>query len=515
VTAWRRWLALGAYGALLVASAPPWPDDWDGIGFVESVSDFDLARFRPHPPGYPVYVAMLRVAALVTREPMRACVMVAAASGVCATSFVWAGARRFAGTRAAWAVAGLVAALPLAWRSASGVGSEAPALALAVACGWALLCVRADPNTDEGTARSKRADPNTDEGTARSKRADPNTDEGTARSKRADPNKDARPAMAALVLGLLAGLGAGVRLSWAPIYLSLLVLTPAGVRLRAWAAAAAGTLAWAVPLAIGVGPARLAGLLSTHFAGHAARWGGTVVTDPGPARLAWLARDIAVDGMGAGSDALGIAVAAAMAIAAAQGLLAWCRSRWRGWRVAAVVVLPYLAWVALGQNLRDQPRHALPLVVLLAAGLALPAARGRRAAAIVSILAILAGVRAALDAHARRTVPPAGQQLVDLVRAQPTPERLAVFGVASVRFFETTELAGEAFPAGSFGDVEVRLTRLGALPARVWVTSEIAARHDVPWPIVPVASLCRPARLDRRAPCLDVFAWKLPYLPAP
>jgi len=27
------------------------PDDWDGVGFVESVRDFDLARFRPHPPG--------------------------------------------------------------------------------------------------------------------------------------------------------------------------------------------------------------------------------------------------------------------------------------------------------------------------------------------------------------------------------------------------------------------------------------------------------------------------------
>jgi hypothetical protein len=71
----------------LALSAPAWPDDWDGIGFLESVRDFDLARFRPHPPGYPVYVALLRGVDFVVHDPMRAGVVVAAGSGATAVWF--------------------------------------------------------------------------------------------------------------------------------------------------------------------------------------------------------------------------------------------------------------------------------------------------------------------------------------------------------------------------------------------------------------------------------------------
>jgi hypothetical protein len=375
----------------------------------------------------------------------------------------------------------LAAVAPLAWRACSGVGSEAPALACAAACAWA--AVRSGER--EGESR-----------------------------------KDAKGDwLDATVLGVAAGLGLGVRLSWAPIYLAALALAPSRTRLRAWAWAAASSLAWAVPLIVGVGPARLTGLLSTHVAGHAERWGGTIVTEPGPVRLVWLARDVAVDGLGMGSDALGIAIGVAVALAGAQALLAWRAAGWRGWKAAAAALAPYVVWVGLGQNLRDQPRHVLPIVVALAAGLALPAARSTRARALVGALAVLVSVRTALDAHARRTIPPPGQQLVELAHAQPPAARPAVFGVASVRFFELGDLAGRAFPAGSLGDVQMRLTRLDALPARVWVTSEVDGartpeeRRAAPWPLVPVATLCRPPRIDRRAPCIDVFDWKLPYLP--
>jgi hypothetical protein len=460
----RRLAALGAYAVLLALTAPAWPDDWDGVGFVESIGRFDLARFQPHPPGYPVYVALLRVAALVARVPMRACVVVAVASGVAAVALAWSAARRAVGERGAWAVGILVAATPLAWRACSGVGSEAPALACAAACAWGLVAATR------------------------------------------------RPWAGAVALGLGVGLGLGVRLSWAPLYLAALVLAPAGTRRRAWALSAASTAAWLIPLVAVVGASRLRALTAEHFAGHAERWGGTVMTEPGAVRLRWLARDVFVDGFGAGSDVLGVAIGLALLVALGVALAAWRRAGWRGWGRAALVVAPYLAWIALGQNLRDQPRHALPLVALLAAGLALPAAASRRALAVVGALAVLVATRAALDAHARRTVPPPGVQLVDLVRAQPAPDRVDVFGVSSVRFFETTELAGQAFTAGSLGDVQVRLTRLASLPARVWVTGELTGRDASPWPLEPVATLCRPPRIDRRAPCLEVYAWRLPYL---
>jgi hypothetical protein len=481
---WRgatRVFALVAYGALLWVTSPAWPDDWDGIGFVESVRDFDVARFRPHPPGYPVYVALLRVAAPFVSTPMRACVLVAVASAIVGVAFVWAAASR-AGERAAWMTAILVAIAPGVWRACSGVGSEAPALACAAACVWGLLASR------------------------------------TA--------KFGPPLWGWIALGVGAGLGLGVRLSWTPIYLGALAVAPRGSRLRAWTAAGAACLAWAVPFVACEGPRRLVGLYAEHFAGHSARWGGTIVTQPGNVRLLWLARDLFIDGEGMGGDWLGLLIGALVAIASVQAVIAWRTTGARGAAKTTALVLPYAVWIGIGQNLRDQPRHVLPLVALVAAGMALPAAVTRAALPVACALAMALSVRTAVDAHARRTIPPAGQQLVDLARQQPLPNRLAVFGGASARFFETTELAANAMAAGSLGDILMDLTRADELPTRVWVTSEVGGVTESPWPLIlpraegdtatlePVANLCRPPRIDRRMPCLGVFAWRLPFLPA-
>lgn len=239
------------------------------------------------------------------------------------------------------------------------------------------------------------------------------------------------------------------------------------------------------------------------------------MTEPGVSRLAFMARDLFVDGIGIDRDPLGGLLAVLFVVAASNALRAWRAARWAGWRACLVVVLPYLVWIALGQNLRDQPRHVLPLVAMLAAALSYPVARDRslRALALVAALAIAMSVRTALDAAARRTIPPAGEQLLLLARAQPAPDRVDVFGVSSIRFFEGTELAANALPAASLGDVQVRLSRLDHLPARVWVTSELEPGNQSRWPLVHLTTLCRPPRLDRRAPCLDVSEWRPSYLP--
>jgi len=458
-----RGFALAAYAALLFATAPAWPDDWDGVGFVQSVRDFDLARFRPHPPGYPVYVALLRIAAAAVGDPMRSCVLVAVASGLVAIAFAWDAARRCAGERAAWMVAIVVAVAPGVWRACTGVGSEAPALACAAACVWGLSVSRRSPSGSWGP----------------------------------------------VVLGLGAALGLGVRLSWAPFYVAALGMAGRTDRKRAWGSAAAVCVLWAAPFVAWVGPAKLAALYAVHFAGHAARWGGTIVTEPGIARALWMMRDIFVDGLGVGADALGLATAALLVVAAEQALVAWRAASWRGSWPWLALATPYFVWIGLGQNLRDQPRHAVPLVAGLAAGLALSAARSRGAHAAVATLAMAMTVRTAGDAHARRTIPPPGQQLVDLVRAQPSPKRLAVFGVASVRFFEVTELASSGVVAGSLDEAHLELTHCDELPARVWVTSELAGLADSRWPLRPVATLCRPTRVDRARPCLGVYQWQV------
>jgi hypothetical protein len=460
-------MVLGAYALLLGASAPPWPDDWDGVGFVQSVGDFDLARFHPHAPGYPVYVALLRAAFLVVRDPMRACIVVAACSGAVTIGLVWDATRGLAGLWAAYAVAALVAVLPIVWHACSGVGSEAPALACAAACAWGLVTQR--------TAGAGRW-------------------------------------VHAIVLGLGVGLGLGVRLSWAPLYLGALALAAHGQRARVWGVAVAGFATWAVPLVALVGWSQLVELGGSHLLGHFEHWGGTMATQPGGVRLEWLVRDVFVDGFGVGTDLLGLAIGVTVAAGLVMALVAWGASGWPDWRPALVVAAPYVVWIAVGQNLRDQPRHVLPVVALLAAALALRAARSPGALGVVCTLALLMSVRTAHDALARRSIPPPGQQLVALVEAQAAESRPVVFGTASVRFFELGALAANARTAGSLGDVQVQLGRLDRLPSHVWVTSEVDRSGDPEWPLERVATVCRPPRLDRRAPCLEVDEWRVPYL---
>ena len=60
---------------------PRWPDDWDGLGFLSSVRHFDLKTFAPHPPGYPVYVALLKVASVISLDPIDAARVVAGMTG--------------------------------------------------------------------------------------------------------------------------------------------------------------------------------------------------------------------------------------------------------------------------------------------------------------------------------------------------------------------------------------------------------------------------------------------------
>ncbi len=462
-----RGLALGGYGVLLFASAPPWPDDWDGVGFLESIRTFDLERFRPHAPGYPVYVALLRVAAAVAGSPIGACALVAALGGAASAALLWSAVRRAAGEGAAWIAAACVSVAPIAWRACTVAGSEGPALACLAACAWGLAA---------GTGR------------------------------------EARPARGSVVLGLGVGLGLGIRLSWAPAFASALALCPRAGRGRAWAVAAAACAAWLVPFVLVVGPARLVASYATQLAGHAGRWGGTVLTEPGVARLGWLARDLLRDGLGIEADALGVTIGALLGATAAVGAWEWIGRGAPGRRAALVLAAPYAAWIAVGQNLRDQPRHVLPLVLLAAAAAGALAARSRSGAALAAALAMAMAARAGSDARARRRFPPAGQQLVELARAQPQADRLAIFGAASVRFFEPTELAGIARAARSLGDVGLDLTRYDELPHAVWVTSELEGLASSRWPLTRVATLCRPARLDRRLPCLDVFAWRAPFL---
>src|SRR5688500_18576096 len=60
-------LIAAAYLAAHLAFLPPSLEDIDSINFALGLREFDVARHQPHPPGYPVYMAMAQASLAVAR----------------------------------------------------------------------------------------------------------------------------------------------------------------------------------------------------------------------------------------------------------------------------------------------------------------------------------------------------------------------------------------------------------------------------------------------------------------
>src|SRR5262245_29042150 len=64
---WELWVAL-VFVVVHLWFLPPSLEDIDSINFALGLRDFDPAQHQPHPPGYPVYIAVGRgVLATVSR----------------------------------------------------------------------------------------------------------------------------------------------------------------------------------------------------------------------------------------------------------------------------------------------------------------------------------------------------------------------------------------------------------------------------------------------------------------
>lgn len=67
------WLAAGILAVMFLAAHLPFLastlEDLDSINFALGVREFDPTPHRPHPPGYPIYIALSKMARLVMSEP--------------------------------------------------------------------------------------------------------------------------------------------------------------------------------------------------------------------------------------------------------------------------------------------------------------------------------------------------------------------------------------------------------------------------------------------------------------
>lgn len=131
-------LAIVALTRFVALSKGPW--DWDEVLFCLALDDYDVARHRPHPPGFPLHIFLGRLAKLITHSDFHAlqAVNVVAAIAVFPVLFwlAWTLHFRFAGSL--W-VATVFAFLPNVWFYGGTAFSDVPAMVLFLAAAAAYL----------------------------------------------------------------------------------------------------------------------------------------------------------------------------------------------------------------------------------------------------------------------------------------------------------------------------------------------------------------------------------------
>ena len=459
----RLYVLLISLASLLVA-ALRWftrarvADDYDSMNFLLGMSRYDLSKFQPQFPGYPVFMALGTALHRLGLAPLTAAVAIsclaAGASTLGLASIAW----RLAGPRAALASIPLQAVAWLPWLLGSGALSDSLGVSLAIASFALVIAETPHP----------------------------------------------------LLGGIAGALMLGVRLSYWPLALSLLVVVLLRQRQVAFAAGfGAGLAAWLVPFVAVVGMKNLMHLGRVHVAGHFGQWGGSVVTKPNLWRRAGaFARDIFYDGLAPSVWAL----AAIAVVVVALSILERDRLRALPWRPVLLVLAPYALWAFFAQNILEQPRHVLPLVEGLLLLLAMVLCSSNLAQVAVFALMLVVSGRLALE---RDAVPPAAAQAADWLATHQTAGDTLVAGTRSVRFFQAEadrvspppfQVREDPWLSGLIGE----LARVDRLPSALWVTSEVdlhsGAGDTAPlpsqWQLDPGPTFCRDARIDRFQPCL-------------
>lgn len=380
------------------------------MNFGLGLREFDVAAHQPHPPGYPIYIALGRLSrSVVSRvwapsnvsgvEALSLAIWsaIGGAAAIMAAAWMFAGIGAAAGNRAAeipaWATA-LLATAPLFWMS--GLRPLSDMVGLAAALGAQALFLGAD----------------------------------------IDRRRVVQGALAA-------GLAAGIRVQtvWLALPLFLLVLIQqrrAGfwrLALRSTAALLAGIGLWAIPLVIATGGVR--GYLAAlgNQAGEDFAWVDMLWANPTPRHAAFALYETFV------LPWAWLPLAAAVALLMTAGALVMAARERRALLVLAVAFVPYLLFHLLFQE-TVTVRYALPIVppmaYLAARGMA---SLGRSAIFVVlpvvaaaAIAAVPAGFAYGAEAH------PAFRAIADMTKRAQTERPAAVYSHFGVwRALQTLE----------------------------------------------------------------------------
>lgn len=350
-------MAAGALALVFLAAHLPTLartlEDIDSVNFALGVRDFDVARHQPHPPGYPVYIALGKASTAVARwsSPEGAAPALAEARGLAWWSAVF-GALALVplfqffrmleddDLRALGATV-VVAACPLYWIAGGRPMSDLPGLA-AAALAQALLVTALTRQRQMVAAAAAAGAPPDRAGLVSSGRL--------------------------IVAGaFVAGLALGVRSQTAWLTLPVLAIVllhragrgAAGAVLGSSMTFGLGVLLWAVPLlAASGGPAGYLAALSSQ-AGEDFAGVDMLANNPTPRRLAFGLLHTFADPW-----VSGVLAAAIVALGFAGALALLLRAR-AGFVVLAAAAVPYAVFHLVFQE-TFTTRYALPLVPAMA-----------------------------------------------------------------------------------------------------------------------------------------------------
>jgi hypothetical protein len=378
-------LTLLCLGSRLIVFAPVL-EGWDSVDFALALDHYDIKRYQPHFPGYPVYIFLSWLCHVLVRDPVTAVILPGALLGALTLVPLYALAHRLFNSRVALLTALLFLVNPACWLQAEKAFSDASGLFVVMTA--ATLCWRACES-------------------------------------------DAQPYH--WFLGsLLLGLGLGVRLSYAPLLLSwaglLLYLyrqpapRPAPLSEGCYGLIV-GVCLWLVPQLVLSGGIELLHDGLAFTSGHFSQWGGTLISSAmsqhqqGVYRVTMFTWGILAYSLGfwwMDTSLWRILPSLVMLIAFGLG----CHhARWgKTTGFLLLYTLPYSLWIFVGQH-ADQPRHLLPLIPVALMVSALGLERLRRLSTAAGGLACailllgLGGVSTRLVVVHRLTPPPRLQVL--------------------------------------------------------------------------------------------------------
>jgi hypothetical protein len=407
-----RWLLLLTCVCLSsrLLAISPFLEDWDSVDFALALDDYNIKRYQPHFPGYPVYIFLSWLCQRFVHEPATAVVLPGAWLGALTVIPVYGLAQRLFDRRVAALSALLFTVNPACWLQAEKAFSDASGLFVltaAVYAGW---------RASAPDARSYHL----------------------------------------FLSGFLLGLGLGVRLSYMPFLLSWAGLLMYLYRQPGSGAVplsdgcyglVMGVCLWLAPQLALTGGLDLLDDGLAFTSQHFSQWGGTLVSSATPEyqqvcdRLTMLVWGLLAYSLGfwwPDTSSVRIVPSAIMLIAFAFG----CRQiRW-GKRTGFLLLytLPYGLWVFFGQH-AEQPRHLLPLIpvllVLLAVGLDRLLHASARLGWIACVLLFLVlGAMSTRLIVVHVLIPPPRLQVVHYVAAQYRREATRLYAWGTRRLFD-------------------------------------------------------------------------------